>query len=233
MLWIQELLTCLREFNTVSCVFRLLIAALLGGAIGLERERHGRAAGLRTHILVCIGATTAVVAGLFVSYRLGFSNDPLRAGAQVISGIGFLGAGTILMRDGNHVVGLTTAAGLWTTAAIGLLVGTGFYALAVVATGIVIAAMVLLGKTEAQKRRRNRSRRFYLEVQDVEHVQPLVDIPNIDRVQIVAARSGLPEQVGLYITLGPKRDPSGDDAFRETLLGFAGVAFVMPDTDDF
>ncbi len=233
MLWIQELLTCLREFNTVSCVFRLLIAALLGGAIGLERERHGRAAGLRTHILVCIGATTAVVAGLFVFYRLGFSNDPLRAGAQVISGIGFLGAGTILMRDGNHVVGLTTAAGLWTTAAIGLLVGTGFYALAVVATGIVIAAMVLLGKTEAQKRRRNRSRRFYLEVQDVEHVQPLVDIPNIDRVQIVAARSGLPEQVGLYITLGPKRDPAGDAAFRETLLGFAGVAFVMPDTDDF
>ena len=137
------------------------------------------------------------------------------------------------MRDGNHVVGLTTAAGLWTTAAIGLLVGTGFYALAIVATGIVIAAMVLLGKTEAQKRRRNRSRRFYLEVQGVEHVQPLVDIPNIDRVQIVAARSGLPEQVGLYITLGPKRDPAGDAAFRETLLGFAGVAFVMPDTDYF
>ena len=96
-----------------------------------------------------------------------------------------------------------------------------------------VPAMVLLGKTEAQKRRRNRSRRFYLEVQDVEHVQPLVDIPNIDRVQIVAARSGLPEQVGLYITLGPKRDPAGDAAFRETLLGFAGVAFVMPDTDDF
>lgn len=89
------------------------MAALLGGIIGYERERHGRAAGLRTHILVCIGSATAVIGGLYVAYQLGFSNDPLRAGAQVISGIGFLGAGTILTRNGDHVIGLTTAAGLW------------------------------------------------------------------------------------------------------------------------
>ena len=228
----NKFLTILQEFNDVSCITRLLVAAILGGAIGLERERHGRAAGLRTHILVCIGATTTVIAGLFVSYRLGFSNDPLRTGAQVISGIGFLGVGTILMRDGSHVIGLTTAAGLWTTAAIGLIVGTGFYSFAIVATIVVIAAMVLLGKAEARKRRRNRCRSFYLEIQGANHVQSVIDLDSFDHVQLLSARSGLPDHIGLCITLGPNFDPKEDAAFVEALQRFDGVTFVMPDIDN-
>lgn len=111
----SAILKHLTDFTLAACLVRLAMAALLGGIIGYERERHGRAAGLRTHILVCIGSATAVIGGLYVAYQLGFSNDPLRAGAQVISGIGFLGAGTILTRNGDHVIGLTTAAGLCIT----------------------------------------------------------------------------------------------------------------------
>ena len=119
-------------------LLRLTVAAALGGAIGLERELRERQAGLRTHLVVCVGSAlfTLVSAYAFTSPRV----DPTRIAAQIVSGIGFLGAGAII-RQGISVRGLTTAATLWIVAAIGLASGAGYYSAAVITTGVVLFAL--------------------------------------------------------------------------------------------
>lgn len=113
----------------LACVLvRLLCAAICGGVIGVERGLKGRPAGLKTFSLVCIGAAMVMVTNEYIMrYISGGSGDPARMAAQVISGIGFLGAGTIMVTGANQVKGLTTAAALWVTAAIGIMIGSGFY----------------------------------------------------------------------------------------------------------
>jgi len=137
-------------------VLRLLLAVVLSGLVGLERETKGRAAGFRTHILVCMGSTLVMLTGinLFFAYQGVAALDPARMAAQVITGVGFLGAGTIIQfRD--SIRGLTTAAGLWASAGIGLAVGSGFYVGAISATLIVLLALFGLSSIE----RRVRSKR--------------------------------------------------------------------------
>ena len=127
----------LLELNLLTITIRTILAILCAGLIGYERDAHGSAAGLRTHILVCVGAMLAMCTGVFTA--LHFSGDASRIGAQVVSGIGFLGAGTIIVHRG-HISGLTTAAGLWASACIGLALGTGFYEAALVGTVAVFFA---------------------------------------------------------------------------------------------
>ncbi len=129
-------------------ILRLVLAVLLSGLVGLEREAKGRAAGLRTHMLVCTGSCLMTLTGIYLmdSYP-GAGIDPTRIAAQVISGIGFIGAGTIIQfRD--SVRGLTTAASVWTAAGIGLAVGGGFYVGAVAATGLVLVVLLMLHRLE-------------------------------------------------------------------------------------
>ena len=121
----------LLEPNLITMLIRTVLALLCAGLIGFERNAQGSAAGLRTHILVCFGAMIAMSTGIFTATH--FSGDASRIGAQVVSGIGFLGAGTIMVNRG-HIKGLTTAAGLWASACIGLAIGTGFYEAAIVGT---------------------------------------------------------------------------------------------------
>ena len=121
----------LLEPNLLTLMIRALLALLCAGLIGYDRDAHGSAAGLRTHILVCVGAMLAMCTGEFTSMYYG--GDASRIGAQVVSGIGFLGAGTIIVHRG-HISGLTTAAGLWAAACIGLAIGIGFYEGALVGT---------------------------------------------------------------------------------------------------
>jgi len=121
----------LLEPNLLTLFIRTLFALICAGLIGYDRDAHGSAAGLRTHILVCLGAMLAMSTGEFVS--LYYGGDAQRIGAQVVSGIGFLGAGTIIVHRG-HISGLTTAAGLWASACIGLAIGTGFYEAALIGT---------------------------------------------------------------------------------------------------
>jgi putative Mg2+ transporter-C (MgtC) family protein len=129
-------------------LLRLLAAAVLGGLVGFERDLHGRAAGLRTHLLVTLGAALFMILSLAVSeLSVGRFADPGRIAAQIVTGIGFLGAGAIL-KDGLNIRGLTTAACLWIAAAIGMAAGAGAYLLAAVTTGIALVALVLLKRVE-------------------------------------------------------------------------------------
>ena len=135
----KDILAYLREVNTISIILRLALATLFAGIIGIERGRKKRPAGFRTHILVCIGATIIMITNQYIIEVMNMSSDPTRLGAQVISGIGFLGAGTIIIDGKNKVKGLTTAAGLWSCACMGLAIGIGFY------EGAIITCIFLLG----------------------------------------------------------------------------------------
>ncbi|WP_080833928.1 MgtC/SapB family protein [Cohnella massiliensis] len=148
------------ELSQADLAIRMILAAALGGLIGIEREWSNHAAGFRTHILVCLGSATIMLMSLY-----GFSQfvnepnvqvDPARLAAQVISGIGFLGAGAIL-RNGDVIKGLTTAASIWTVAAIGLCVGAGFFTGALICTFLVLVSLYMLNKWE---KRLLRHRRF-------------------------------------------------------------------------
>ncbi|MBO5909322.1 MAG: MgtC/SapB family protein [Clostridia bacterium] len=125
----------------IDIALRLLIASILGGVIGLERAGSNHDAGIRTHLMVCLGAAGVMTVGDIMSTN--FSTDPARIGAQVVSGIGFLGAGCILV-NGNRIKGLTTAAGLWTTACVGLASGLGYYFIAGIMTAVMLIAMFAL-----------------------------------------------------------------------------------------
>jgi putative Mg2+ transporter-C (MgtC) family protein len=150
MQWLNELVGGLAG-GPAESVFRLVLAAGLGGLVGLEREASGKPAGFRTNLLICVGA--ALVTELSVSIARdvtlpgGFRSDPGRLAAQIVSGIGFLGAGTIMQSRGS-VVGLTTAATLWVVAALGMAVGAGAYLQALSGTALVLTALMVLGRFE-------------------------------------------------------------------------------------
>jgi putative Mg2+ transporter-C (MgtC) family protein len=141
----------------IDMIIRLTLAGFLGGVIGYEREHTRRPAGFRTHILVCVGAALVMVTSeyIFKRYHTLVNMDPARLGAQVISGIGFLGAGTII-RDGFTVKGLTTAASLWAVSCIGIAAGIGFYDGAVVATLIVYLTLLSLKNVENNLTKNNK-----------------------------------------------------------------------------
>lgn len=142
-----EFSTDLTTINDTTIMIRLLLSVLLGGAIGYERGRAGRPAGLRTHILVCLGSALAIMTNQYI-YQFYGVGDPTRMAAQVISGIGFLGAGTIIVTGRHQVKGLTTAAGLWATACMGLAIGIGFYKAAIVACLLIVFATVVLHRLD-------------------------------------------------------------------------------------
>ncbi|GAH67640.1 MAG: MgtC/SapB family protein [Dehalococcoidia bacterium] len=124
----------------LEMVLRLLLAVGLAALIGLERQHAGKAAGLRTHLLVCIGAALFTIASI---YGFGEGGDPARVAAGIVAGIGFLGAGAIISTREGILVGLTTAASIWAVAAIGLAAGAGLYILAPVATAVVLIVLRL------------------------------------------------------------------------------------------
>lgn len=137
------------EVTTTSSVFKLMLSLVLGSIVGFERKRKGQSAGLRTFALISMGATLAMLLSIYVPQEyLGLKNgDPGRIAAQVISGIGFLGAGAIIQMKGS-VKGLTTAAGIWMVATLGLAVGVGMYLVSVIATALILFILVQLERIE-------------------------------------------------------------------------------------
>ncbi len=138
----------LREPTMLAVTLRMVLAAICGGCIGLEREYKRRPAGFRTHILICLGAAITTLTSEYLYRVMNYNTDVARLGAQVVAGIGFIGAGCIMVTRRRRVKGLTTAAGLWAAAVIGLCLGAGFYEGGLFATALVLAAELLFSKLE-------------------------------------------------------------------------------------
>ena len=137
-----------REITLASVALRLLLAFLCGGLIGMERAYKRRPAGFRTHILICLGATMTTLTSQYLYLVMHYYTDIARLGAQVVAGIGFIGAGTIIVTRRQRVKGLTTAAGLWAAAIVGLAVGAGFYEGAILTTILILFAELVFSKLE-------------------------------------------------------------------------------------
>lgn len=152
-----------REITYLAVFLRILAAAVLGGIMGIERGMKNRAAGLRTYMLVCVGSCLIMLTNQYV-YQCYSVGDPVRMGAQVVSGIGFLGAGTIIVTRRHQVKGLTTAAGLWASAGVGLALGIGFYEGAVAGAFSVLVVMTFLQKMDTKMHSSTRSLDIYFEV---------------------------------------------------------------------
>ena len=221
--------TMLMDFNTISVIVRVFLAMFFGGLIGLEREKNKRPAGFRTHILVCVGSCLTALIGLFVWMEFGNIADPMRISAQVISGIGFLGVGTILVKEHDHITGLTTAAGLWATASIGIACGFGFYEGALVGTLVVAITAAILFKLETRGRKKNRKRTIYLEVQGTnslnEYMDWLVQEWKARNISVVPPRTALTGNVGLEVVL-PFVGNEDSREMLEKLRKKEGVLFV-------
>ncbi len=143
-----EFLNPLREVTFFTVFLKMFCAVICGGAIGIERERKRRTAGFRTHILICLGAAMTTMISHYLFSYLHLDNDVSRLGASVIAGIGFVGAGTIIVTKRRQIKGLTTAAGLWTCAIIGLSVGAGYYEAGILATVIILLAEIFFSRFE-------------------------------------------------------------------------------------
>lgn len=161
-------------YNAVSVVFRLGAAALCGGIIGFDRGRKRRPAGFRTYMIVCIGAALTMLISQHMFYR-GYTTDLSRLGAQVVSGIGFLGAGTIIVTGRQQIKGLTTAAGLWASACMGLAIGAGFYFGAIVGFLLVLLTMTLLSYVEGKIIASARNMNIYVEYTSSTDVGEVID----------------------------------------------------------
>jgi len=153
----------LRDITFISVFVRMLLAAVCGGTIGIEREYKRRPAGFRTHILICLGAAMTTLTSQYLFLEMGYYTDISRLGAQVVAGIGFIGAGTIIVTRRQRVKGLTTAAGLWTSAIIGLALGSGFYEGAILVTILVLMAELLFSRLEYHILRNAPEINLYLE----------------------------------------------------------------------
>lgn len=164
----------LKQPNFGSMLIRLTLAVIMGALIGIERGKKRRPAGLRTHMLVCLGAALTMVISQYLVTR-GLTTDVTRLGAQVINGIGFLGAGSIIVTGRLEVKGLTTAAGLWASACMGLAVGAGFFFGAVVACILIVITTTLLSKLEVKIMSNSRNMNVYVEYTESSTLGELID----------------------------------------------------------
>lgn len=185
----------------LEVAIKSVLAVIIGGIIGSERARHGRAAGMRTHILVCLGATLTAMTGMYFG-----EGDAMRISAQVVSGIGFLGVGMIIIKNNNVVSGLTTAAGIWATSIVGIALGYGFYTGAVTVSVLMLLSIVLLARLERGKRR---TEAVYVEIDDMSKTNEVINKINelIGKEcphKIYSAKSGNVNNIGVVMLLERK-----------------------------
>ena len=155
----------IRQVTYLAIAVRILIAIMAGGLLGMERGMKNRPAGMRTYMLVCVGSCLIMLTNQYVFQVYG-AGDPVRLGAQVISGIGFLGAGTIVVTRRNQIKGLTTAAGLWTSAGIGLALGIGFYEAAIIGSVAIFTVITLLQRMDNNLHSKSKQMEAYIELSE-------------------------------------------------------------------
>jgi putative Mg2+ transporter-C (MgtC) family protein len=221
--------TDISSINDTSILLRLFLSIILGGVIGFERGRAGRPAGLRTHILVCLGSTLAIMTNQYVYEKYGIS-DPTRLGAQVISGIGFLGAGTIIVTGRHQVKGLTTAAGLWATACMGLAIGIGFYKAAIVACLFIAFVTVVLHRLDNMMLSKSKVLDVYVEFSKTASITSVLDtmkslMVHIDSIEMVKPSYGTNNSVAAIMTLRLKQKRIRLDILAK-ICAIEGVEFA-------
>ena len=166
-------------------MIRMLLAVLCGSIIGIEREFKRRPAGFRTHILICMGASITTLTSEYLLLVMNMNTDPARLGAQVIAGIGFIGAGTIIVTRHQRVKGLTTAAGLWAVAIVGLCIGSGFYEGAIVTTLLILIAEALFARVEYWIMRSSPEINILLEYRDAKSLDELLQKLRTNNVKLL------------------------------------------------
>ena len=221
--------TDLHGVNDTSVIVRLILAVVLGGIIGFERGRAGRPAGLRTHILVCLGSTLAIMTNQYIYQQYGVG-DPTRMAAQVISGIGFLGAGTIIVTGRHQVKGLTTAAGLWATACMGLAIGIGFYKAAIVTCMLIAFATIVLHRLDNSMLSKSKVMDIYIEFCKSSSLTTILDgmkeiNVNIDSIEMVKPPIDTDTTAAAIMTLRLKKRRVKLDIITK-INAIEGVKFV-------
>ncbi len=211
----SQILQILREPNIYSTFFRLTLAVICGGVIGLERIKKRRPAGFRTYMLVCLGAALTMIISQYLATH-GQTTDVSRLGAQVINGVGFLGAGTIIVTGKQQIKGLTTAAGLWASACMGLAIGAGFYFGAIVGSLLIILTTSLLSMLEDRIMSTARNMNIYIEFTETNDIGETIEAlkkinVKIFDIEITKIRSsdGLPPSAILSIRI-PKKSRHHD-----------------------
>ena len=175
----------LRGLSLEAMMIRMLLAVLCGSIIGIEREFKRRPAGFRTHILICMGASITTLTSEYLLLVMNMNTDPARLGAQVIAGIGFIGAGTIIVTRNQRVKGLTTAAGLWAVAIVGLCIGSGFYEGAILTTLLILVAEALFARVEYWIMRSSPEINILLEYEDAESLDVLLQKFRVSNVKLL------------------------------------------------
>lgn len=224
-----ELFDVLRGSDLISTAVKMLLAALCGGIIGIEREFKRRPAGFRTHILICIGAALTTLISQYLLSQ-GFYTDPSRLGAQVIAGVGFIGAGTIIVTAKQRVRGLTTAAGLWSSAIVGLTLGAGFFEAGLMATFLILVAEALFSRLEQWMLRRSPVLNLLIEYTDKDCLDEILSIFHDKSVKVMNmqitrhTKDELHNACGIFeLRLNKKCSPDTLLALLENTMGVISI----------
>lgn len=198
-------LTELQELNSITIIIRLCLSTLIGGILGIERGFKNRPAGFRTYILVCVGAAIIMMTNQYV-FQTFQTSDPARMGAQVVSGIGFLGAGTIMITKRNQIKGITTAAGIWVSGGLGLAVGIGFYEGAIWGAVFIFLAMTMLHSLDDYIRRNSKVVHMYIEYKPDMKISGLLDQIQewgctVSDIQVSKSDSGSEHRSAMFFSL--------------------------------
>ena len=224
-------LDALRELTLGAVVARLMLALLCGGLIGIEREFKRRPAGFRTHILICIGAAITTMTSQYLALVMGYETDLARMGAQVVAGVGFIGAGAIIVTNHQRVKGLTTAAGLWVSAIVGLALGAGFYEGGLWVTVLVLVAELVLSKLERLIVKRAPEMDLYLEYCGKESLDEVLQflktrgirLTDLEVTRLEDGEDGVSACAVLTIRLPGKEKPEEVTRGLNTIIGITAV----------
>lgn len=219
----------IRELTLVAVVFRMSLAVVLGGVIGIERGLKNRAAGFRTYMLVCLGSCVVMLTNQYV-YQIYGTGDPVRMGAQVISGIGFLGAGTIIVTSRNQIKGLTTAAGLWAAACIGLATGIGFHEIAIIGGACILLVLTLFHSWEEHIRRNIKVIVVYVELDPQKHLRDFLTSANENGISISNVQIENSEAPGdaafCFVATARNREKEKKEVFLQKIRSIPAVQYL-------
>ena len=217
-----------RELTYTGVGLRIVCAVVIGGIIGIERSIKNRPAGLRTYMLVCVGACLIMMTNQYI-YQMTNTGDPMRLGAQVVSGIGFLGAGTIIVTKHSQIKGLTTAAALWAAAGVGLALGIGFYEAALVAALAIYCTLTILHTLERKVNRKTRVVEVYVEIRrDVSLRLIIESLRGLDLVieNLQPERDASEDDIRAYILTLQSKNRRDNLRLMEEIQDINGITYI-------